>query len=380
MRRISLNIQKRNLLRKNNSQPTLIKYQNKFEYDNSMNIDSFVEGDIKEKLKFQLHQINNQIENIGILCDKRKKSSFEMCKSHFLSERKKLNSFLEESHENLKKEVQNYKNKYNIDYSSHLNEIKKKVKNLDINLTNDKIYLKKIKEKNQILLEEEFFYEREYENMENLNQYLKLTLKNLQNKQIDTIDQQTIRNINRYESLINEPLTDKTKEKKFNLSKSSPNILDKQNKDNNGFYITRTNIPSTTRNVNKRNDIENHLKIKMNFITEKILNNINKENNKKINLQRHFTSLYNKTNNIYMDIFKNSVNELINKDNETLFNENNKYSNPINNSSINSINISKLSTNNDGYMNKLKKKDIIINFLENMEVKKLIFHLLNNKK
>jgi hypothetical protein len=216
--------------------------------------------------------------------------------------------------------------------------------------------------------------------MENLNQYLKLTLKNLQNKQIDTIDQQTIRNINRYESLINEPLTDKTKEKKFNLSKSSPNILDKQNKDNNGFYITRTNIPSTTRNVNKRNDIENHLKIKMNFITEKILNNINKENNKKINLQRHFTSLYNKTNNIYMDIFKNSVNELINKDNETLFNENNQYSNPINNSSINSINISKLSTNNDGYMNKLKKKDIIINFLENMEVKKLIFHLLNNKK
>ena len=81
-----------------------------------------------------------------------------------------------------------------------------------------------------------------------------------------------------------------------------------------------------------------------------------------------------------MDIFKNSVNELINKDNETLFNENNQYSNPINNSSINSINISKLSTNNDGYMNKLKKKDIIINFLENMEVKKLIFHLLNNKK
>ena len=116
----------------------------------------------------------------------------------------------------------------------------------------------------------------------------------------------------------------------------------------------------------------------MNFIIEKILNNINKENKKKINLQRHFTSLYSKTNNIYMDIFKNFVNEIF--ESETIFNEKNQYSNGINSSSINSINISKLSTSNDGYMNKLKKKEIIINFLENIEVKKLIFHLLNNNK
>ena len=380
MRRISLKYHKRNILRKNNSQPTLIKYQNKLEYDNNMNIDNFVDGEIKEKLNFQINQINNQIENIGVLCDKRRQSSFELCKSYFLSERRKLNNFLEQSLENLKKEVQNYKKKHNIDYSSHLNELKKKVKNLDINYTKDKIYLKKIKEKKQILLEDEFFYEREYENMENLNHYLKLTLKNLQDKQIESNDKQTIRKNNRYETLTNEQLTGRTNEKKMNLSISSSNNLDNQNKDNNGFYITGENIPNTTRIINMRNELENNLKIKMNFITEKILNNINKENKKKINLQRHFTLLYNKTNNIYMDIFKNTVNELINKDYETIFNENNQYSNAINSSSINSINISKLSTNNDGYMNKLKKKDIIINFLENMEVKKLIFHLLNNKK
>ena len=380
MRRISLKYHKRNILRKNNSQPTLIKYQNKLEYDNNMNIDNFVDGEIKEKLNFQINQINNQIENIGVLCDKRRQSSFELCKSYFLSERRKLNNFLEQSLENLKKEVQNYKKKHNIDYSSHLNELKKKVKNLDINYTKDKIYLKKIKEKKQILLEDEFFYEREYENMENLNHYLKLTLKNLQDKHIESNDKQTIRKNNRYETLTNEQLTGRTNEKKMNLSISSSNNLDNQNKDNNGFYITGENIPNTTRIINMRNELENNLKIKMNFITEKILNNINKENKKKINLQRHFTLLYNKTNNIYMDIFKNTVNELINKDYETIFNENNQYSNAINSSSINSINISKLSTNNDGYMNKLKKKDIIINFLENMEVKKLIFHLLNNKK
>ncbi len=380
MRRISLKYHKRNILRKNNSQPTLIKYQNKLEYDNNMNIDNFVDGEIKEKLNFQINQINNQIENIGVLCDKRRQSSFELCKSYFLSERRKLNNFLEQSLENLKKEVQNYKKKHNIDYSNHLNELKKKVKNLDINYTKDKIYLKKIKEKKQILLEDEFFYEREYENMENLNHYLKLTLKNLQDKHIESNDKQTIRKNNRYETLTNEQLTGRTNEKKMNLSISSSNNLDNQNKDNNGFYITGENIPNTTRIINMRNELENNLKIKMNFITEKILNNINKENKKKINLQRHFTLLYNKTNNIYMDIFKNTVNELINKDYETIFNENNQYSNAINSSSINSINISKLSTNNDGYMNKLKKKDIIINFLENMEVKKLIFHLLNNKK
>ena len=380
MRRISLKYHKRNILRKNNSQPTLIKYQNKLEYDNNMNIDNFVDGEIKEKLNFQINQINNQIENIGVLCDKRRQSSFELCKSYFLSERRKLNNFLEQSLENLKKEVQNYKKKHNIDYSSHLNELKKKVKNLDINYTKDKIYLKKIKEKKQILLEDEFFYEREYENMENLNHYLKLTLKNLQDKHIESNDKQTIRKNNRYETLTNEQLTGRTNEKKMNLSISSSNNLDNQNKDNNGFYITGENIPNTTRIINMRNELENNLKIKMNFITEKILNNINKENKKKINLQRHFTLLYNKTNNIYMDIFKNIVNELINKDYETIFNENNQYSNAINSSSMNSINISKLSTNNDGYMNKLKKKDIIINFLENMEVKKLIFHLLNNKK
>ena len=126
MRRISLKYHKRNILRKNNSQPTLIKYQNKLEYDNNMNIDNFVDGEIKEKLNFQINQINNQIENIGVLCDKRRQSSFELCKSYFLSERRKLNNFLEQSLENLKKEVQNYKKKHNIDYSSHLNELKKK--------------------------------------------------------------------------------------------------------------------------------------------------------------------------------------------------------------------------------------------------------------
>ena len=283
MRRISLKYPQRNNLRKNNSQPTLIKYQNKLENDNEMNIDNLIDVELKEKLHSQIDQINNQIETIGLICDKRKRSSFDICKSYILSERKKLNHFLEESLENLKKDVQNYKNKYNIDYSSHLNELKKKVK-----------------------------------------------------------------------------------------------ILDNQYRENNGFYITRTNIPNTTRYINKKNEIENQLKIKMNFIIEKILNNINKENKKKINLQRHFTSLYSKTNNIYMDIFKNFVNEIF--ESETIFNEKNQYSNGINSSSINSINISKLSTSNDGYMNKLKKKEIIINFLENIEVKKLIYHLLNNNK
>ena len=379
MRRISLKYPQRNNLRKNNSQPTLIKYQNKLENDNEMNIDNLIDVELKEKLHSQIDQINNQIETIGLICDKRKRSSFDICKSYILSERKKLNHFLEESLENLKKDVQNYKNKYNIDYSSHLNELKKKVKILDNNYTKDKNYLKKIKEKNRILHEDEFFYDREYENMENLNQYLKLTLKNLQNKQIETIvDKQTTNKNKRYENLLNEQLIDKTKEKKINISISSTNILDNQYRENNGFYITRTNIPNTTRYINKKNEIENQLKIKMNFIIEKILNNINKENKKKINLQRHFTSLYSKTNNIYMDIFKNFVNEIF--ESETIFNEKNQYSNGINSSSINSINISKLSTSNDGYMNKLKKKEIIINFLENIEVKKLIFHLLNNNK
>ena len=375
MRRISLKYPQRNNLRKNNSQPTLIKYQNKLENDNEMNIDNLIDVELKEKLHSQIDQINNQIETIGLICDKRKRSSFDICKSYILSERKKLNHFLEESLENLKKDVQNYKNKYNIDYSSHLNELKKKVKILDNNYTKDKNYLKKIKEKNRILHEDEFFYDREYENMENLNQYLKLTLKNLQNKQIETIvDKQTTNKNKRYD----EQLIDKTKEKKINISISSTNILDNQYRENNGFYITRTNIPNTTRYINKKNEIENQLKIKMNFIIEKILNNINKENKKKINLQRHFTSLYSKTNNIYMDVFKNFVNEIF--ESETIFNEKNQYSNGINSSSINSINISKLSTSNDGYMNKLKKKEIIINFLENIEVKKLIFHLLNNNK
>ena len=99
----------------------------------------------------------------------------------------------------------------------------------------------------------------------------------------------------------------------------------------------------------------------------------------KINLKEVFDKLYIKTNNIYMNILKNTHNEQ--KLNSSSGNNSNSNSN--NQSTLPSIYLSTSTskTNNvnkpkDGFMSKKISKEIIINFLEKEEIKKIIYKML----
>lgn len=371
MKKNSISISKRNIYRKNLSQPNL------FQSNKDIDFDIYVDGDTRKKINEQLDKINDQIENIGIICDKRKKSTYNIFQSFIKLERKKLNDYLEESFLNLQKDVQDYKGKLSFDYSGTLSNLRLKVKNLEKDSNNNRIILKNIQEKKLTLLEDNYFYERQIENTENLNEYLKMKLKNLKDKNIKN----EVNNMdNSFSEKINNEI--KSKEKKVNHSSSMPNILKKKKVQ---LYLTRSNSINDTLKDKKQNIrylMEKKLKKTMTYIIKIINKNIEKEEEKGKNLRKYFNNIYDKTNNPYMDIFKGCLNEVKNKDSESNIIEQNQNSSfgGLNISSLNSLNLSKLSTNNDSYINKLKKKDIIINFLQNNEVKRLIYNILKEKK
>ena len=77
MRKNSILISPRNVLIKNKSETNIFR---KKDYKN-VDFDSYVNVDIKKKLYEQINDINKKIENIGIICDYRKKKSYESYKS-----------------------------------------------------------------------------------------------------------------------------------------------------------------------------------------------------------------------------------------------------------------------------------------------------------
>ena len=70
MRKNSILISPRNVLIKNKSETNIFR---KKDYKN-VDFDSYVNVDIKKKLYEQINDINKKIENIGIICDYRKKN------------------------------------------------------------------------------------------------------------------------------------------------------------------------------------------------------------------------------------------------------------------------------------------------------------------
>ena len=124
---------------------------------------------------------------------------------------------------------------------------------------------------------------------------------------------------------------------------------------------------------------------RLNYIRGKLYNNIENENIEYSNLKQVFDKLYFKTNNIYMNILKNTHNEQKLNNSSTTGNNNNSSITNNNQSTLPSIyqstnssrNVSKRSYKpKEGYMTKKQNKDLIIKFLENDEIKKIIYKML----
>ena len=381
MRKNSILISPRNVLIKNKSETNIFR---KKDYKN-VDFDSYVNVDIKKKLYEQINDINKKIENIGIICDYRKKKSYESYKSFLNSERKKLNNIIDKSIDNLKREIEEYKFKTSFDYSGNLYYLTKQVKNLEKDLENGQKNIWNLKEKKQILLEDIYFYSKELENSENLNLYLNKRLNQLKDLKNESIESSGI-NTKRNKSFIHEYSNKdnlNSQELKINQSSSVSSIFEKNKSNNNGGLLltginTSYNKPKNTYN---RKFIEKNFEQKITYVTDKINSNLKKEDKRNKILKKHYEQLMSKSNNSYSNLFKNIINNLKVKELEPNLNELNQSSNIcINSSYINSNNLSKIYNNQNDFIIKLKKKEIIIQFLENINVKKLIFHLLNNKK
>ena len=116
-------------------------------------------------------------------------------------------------------------------------------------------------------------------------------------------------------------------------------------------------------------------------MAQKLYFDIENEKIEYSNLKEVFDKLYIKTNNIYINILKNTHNEqkLNNSSNGT----SNNNSNINNQSTLPSIYLSTSTSKNnniskpkEGFMSKKMSKDIVISFLEKEEIKKIIYKML----
>ena len=120
------------------------------------------------------------------------------------------------------------------------------------------------------------------------------------------------------------------------------------------------------------------VKKRFDFTTQKLYFDIENEKIEFSNLKEVFDKLYIKTNNIYMNILKNTHNEQKMNNSGT----NNSNSNINNQSTLPSIyqstNLSNSSNRKlkEGFMSKKTSKEIVINFLEKEEIKKIIYKML----
>ena len=122
------------------------------------------------------------------------------------------------------------------------------------------------------------------------------------------------------------------------------------------------------------------VKKRFNYMTQKLFFDIENEKIEYANLKEVFDKLYIKTNNMYMNILKNIHNEQKMNNSAT----NNSNSNINNQSTLPSIyqstNASRSSNRinkpREGFMSKKISKEIIINFLEKKEIKKIIYKML----
>ena len=122
------------------------------------------------------------------------------------------------------------------------------------------------------------------------------------------------------------------------------------------------------------------VKKRFNYITQKLLLDIENEKIEYSNLKEVFEKLYIKTNNVYMNLLKNAHSEQKTNNSVT----NNSNSNINNQSTLPSIYLStngskssnRVNKPKEGYMSKKMSKEIIINFLEKEEIKRVIYKML----
>ena len=374
--------QNRNSLLSQNKKELLSRFEN-FEYHDDVDLDKKEDLQLNPKIIEQLKDIDDKIEILGKVCDKQYKNSYNMLKSILDKENEKVDNNIKTYISNLRNQLLQFKEKLNFDYKGKYKEVTKQLnEKVEILKKNENIR-NKLEKKFEVLNEDCAFYERQLDNIKDMNTYLKyklkMTIKNYNKFNNDNI------NINDDNENI-EPIKEEEKKKKI-IKKNDDDFLItglqeyelNEKSDENANENNNSNNKENLENKKFTKEQIDKVKKRFNYMAQKLYFDIENEKIEYSNLKEVFDKLYIKTNNIYMNILKNTHNEQ--KLNSSSGNNSNSNSN--NQSTLPSIYLSTSTskTNNvnkpkDGFMSKKISKEIIINFLEKEEIKKIIYKML----
>ena len=393
---------------KENKEDLLRKFE-QIEFHQDIEIDKYVDVQMNEKIKDQLKEIDDQIEVLGKVCDNQYKKSYNMLKNILDNESSKIDKNIKGYISNLREQLINFKTRLNYDYKGKYKEISKKLETTVQILKKNTIEKKNIENKYNILNEDEDFYQRQLDNIRDMNIYLKYKLKLLikEYNRLNNFNLGNTQNIiesNENNNNITNDENNAEKKPKKKIIQNSDNFLITGLHEYEGYEESdnsKTNINNNEDEYNYNNQIKENNNInfenkkfseeqiekvnqRFNYITQKLCFDIENEKIEYSNLKEVFDKLYVKTNNIYMNVLKNTHNEQKVNNSSTAGNNNSSQTNN-NQSTLPSIYQSTSSSKNlsgankkpkEGYMTKKKNKELIIKFLEKEEIKKIIYKML----
>ena len=382
---------KKDSIAKQSKQDLLFRLDN---YENNLDedIESHDELQLNPKIKNQLKDIDAKIEILGKVCDNQYKNSYNMLKNILDKENQKVDNDIKSYISNLRNQLIQFKEKLNFDYKGKYKEVTKELNMKVEELNKNKSIKNKLEKKFEVLQEDCQFYERQLDNIRDMNSYLryklKMALKNYKEINNDLININDDSGKNNNSDIISEP------EKKGKIIKKNDDdflitglqeyeLEEKPEENNENIKENINNIiqnKKIKKGENKKFSDEQIEKVKkrFDFTTQKLYFDIENEKIEFSNLKEVFDKLYIKTNNIYMNILKNTHNEQKMNNSGT----NNSNSNINNQSTLPSIyqstNLSNSSNRKlkEGFMSKKTSKEIVINFLEKEEIKKIIYQML----
>lgn len=395
-------MKKLEVVQEKDTKEDLLRKFEQIEFHQDVEIDKYVDVQMNEKIKEQLKDIDDQIESLGKVCDNQYKKSYNMLKNILDKESAKIDNSIKNYISNLREQLVNFKTRLNYDYKGKYKEISKKLDVTVQKLKKNDEEKKNLEQKYNLLNEDEEFYERQLDNIKDMNIYLKYKLK-LLIKEYNRLNNYNLGIQNNEQNEVNNEENTEQKPKKKIYQSNSDNFLitglheyegyeenDNNANANNNININENKYQGQMQNIqsadeNKKFTEEQIEKInnRLNYITQKLCFDIENEKIEYSNLKDVFDKLYVRTNNIYMNILKNTHNEQKNLNSST--NENNSSQTNYNQSTLPSIYQSTSSSKNlskgsrkpkEGYMSKKMSKELMIKFLEKEEIKRIIYKML----
>ena len=373
-------------------------------------IAKYLELPMQDSIKRKLEEIDDEVENLGKVCDNLYKKSSEEYKTILNKEREDLDKSVKKYIFDLKGNLMGFKERINYDYKGKFLSINDELTNISNKIDSGTKQYIKLKNKMDCLIEDSTFLSKQLEDIKDMNIYLKYKLKlflgdiseeinssEKKEKTKDTLIEENNKLNNNNLSNNNNSKENKKEEKKEINMNDKKEKEDKNNVYQDKLYLTATkNFKNSTNRkrylkYNGFDEVE-YLNSKLNLEETRLINYIQHEKEKNIKLNQIYNNLYLKNQNPNFNNLKNLIDEYnaINKSkisemnniNESSFNNNkSNFQSNFSTSLSNSVSLGskKYYTPENpgyGYMDRKENKEIMLNFLENIETKKIIYKLM----